>query len=154
MEISLIIPKAYEYPLRTGLEKEKTLFYTTFDMPDFKEGIAAHLEQRRPDFRHSTQVTRFSTSNYPRSPVLSYSSQSPFKSPTRVLSQEVAVFGGGHSPTAMASTTPGTAEALMKNDTKKVRKTESMGKLRKSESTRKRDSLLVRMVSFRAKEKT
>jgi enoyl-CoA hydratase len=31
---------------------EKSLYYSTFDLGDFQEGLAAFLEKRRAEFKH------------------------------------------------------------------------------------------------------
>lgn len=35
-----------------GMAKEKSLYYSTFDLVDCKEGLSAFLEKRKPIFRH------------------------------------------------------------------------------------------------------
>ena len=42
---------AYETPLSEGLEYERKLFYLLFATEDQKEGMAASLEKRDPDFK-------------------------------------------------------------------------------------------------------
>ncbi|HEX6606681.1 MAG TPA: enoyl-CoA hydratase-related protein [Chloroflexia bacterium] len=43
--------KAYELPLREGLEAERTAFYTLFSSEDQKEGMRAFIEKRKPTFQ-------------------------------------------------------------------------------------------------------
>ncbi|MGH2456843.1 MAG: enoyl-CoA hydratase-related protein, partial [Candidatus Limnocylindria bacterium] len=42
---------AYEMPLTDALAHERRLFYLLFASEDQKEGMAAFLEKRKPDFR-------------------------------------------------------------------------------------------------------
>ena len=43
--------KAYELPLREGLEAERTAMYTLFSSEDQKEGMRAFIEKRKPTFQ-------------------------------------------------------------------------------------------------------
>ena len=45
------INAAYEMPLTDGLAFERRLFYLLFATEDQKEGMAAFLEKRPPDFK-------------------------------------------------------------------------------------------------------
>ena len=38
--------------LEGGMAIEKTLYYSTFDLADCREGITAFLEKRAPEYRH------------------------------------------------------------------------------------------------------
>ncbi|KAK6207973.1 enoyl-CoA hydratase [Colletotrichum tabaci] len=38
--------------LDAGMTLEKSLYYSTFGLGDFKEGMTAFLQKRRPDFKH------------------------------------------------------------------------------------------------------
>lgn len=51
MKIKESIGRAFETPLSEGLKFERHLFHSTFDLEDQKEGIAAFLEKRVPEFR-------------------------------------------------------------------------------------------------------
>ncbi|KAK2040987.1 enoyl-CoA hydratase/isomerase [Colletotrichum somersetense] len=39
--------------LDAGMTTEKALYYSTFSLGDFQEGMTAFLEKRRPDFKHA-----------------------------------------------------------------------------------------------------
>ncbi|MGI8586813.1 MAG: enoyl-CoA hydratase-related protein [Chloroflexia bacterium] len=43
--------KAYELPLREGLEAERAAFYTLFSSEDQKEGMRAFVEKRKPEYK-------------------------------------------------------------------------------------------------------
>jgi enoyl-CoA hydratase len=43
--------KAFESPLRDGLEFERQCFYLLFSSQDQKEGMSAFLEKRKPGFK-------------------------------------------------------------------------------------------------------
>jgi enoyl-CoA hydratase len=45
------IERAYESSLSEGIRFERRLFYATFATPDQKEGMAAFVEKRAPDFK-------------------------------------------------------------------------------------------------------
>lgn len=51
MKIKESIEQAFETPLSEGIKFERQLFHSTFDLEDQKEGIAAFLEKRAPEFR-------------------------------------------------------------------------------------------------------
>ena len=46
------INRAYESPLAEGVLFERRLFHSLFATADQKEGMAAFLEKRAPDFKH------------------------------------------------------------------------------------------------------
>lgn len=46
------INRAYEMPLSEGVTFERRLFHSLFATDDQKEGMAAFVEKRKPDFRH------------------------------------------------------------------------------------------------------
>jgi enoyl-CoA hydratase len=46
------ITEALETPLAAGLKHERRSFHACFDLADQKEGMAAFLEKRKPDFSH------------------------------------------------------------------------------------------------------
>jgi enoyl-CoA hydratase len=46
------INRAYEVPLAEGMLFERRLFHSLFATADQKEGMAAFIEKRTPDFRH------------------------------------------------------------------------------------------------------
>ncbi|KAI3527086.1 enoyl-CoA hydratase/isomerase [Colletotrichum filicis] len=39
--------------LDAGMTMEKSLYYSTFSLGDFNEGMTAFLQKRRPDFKHT-----------------------------------------------------------------------------------------------------
>jgi enoyl-CoA hydratase len=51
MMIKESVTRAFEVPLAEGLKCERQLFQSTFDLEDQKEGFAAFLEKRKPEFR-------------------------------------------------------------------------------------------------------
>jgi enoyl-CoA hydratase len=51
MMIKESIGRAFETPLSEGLKFERRLFHSTFALDDQKEGMAAFLEKRKPEFR-------------------------------------------------------------------------------------------------------
>jgi enoyl-CoA hydratase len=46
------VNRAYEIPLTEGVLFERRLFHSLFATEDQKEGMAAFVEKRKPDFRH------------------------------------------------------------------------------------------------------
>ena len=46
------VNRAYETTLAEGLRFEKRLFHSMFGLDDQKEGMAAFVEKRKPDFRN------------------------------------------------------------------------------------------------------
>ncbi len=46
------INRAYETTLAEGVRFERRLFHATFALADQKEGMAAFVEKRKPDFKH------------------------------------------------------------------------------------------------------
>jgi enoyl-CoA hydratase len=46
------VNRAYEMPLSEGVRFERRLFHSMFAIADQKEGMAAFVEKRSPDFRH------------------------------------------------------------------------------------------------------
>ena len=52
MMIKESIKKAYEMPLQEGLMYERCLFHSTFALEDRKEGMAAFIEKRAPQFKN------------------------------------------------------------------------------------------------------
>ena len=49
----LTLCAAFENSLADGMEKEKDLYFSTFSLKDFNEGISAFLEKRPPKFHHA-----------------------------------------------------------------------------------------------------
>jgi len=47
-----VVDLALETPLTQGIKSERQLFKATFALDDQKEGMAAFVEKRRPDFKH------------------------------------------------------------------------------------------------------
>lgn len=47
-----VVNQAYETTLTEGVRYERRLFHSTFATEDQKEGMAAFVEKRKPDFRH------------------------------------------------------------------------------------------------------
>jgi enoyl-CoA hydratase len=43
---------ALETPLTQGIRSERQMFKATFALQDQKEGMAAFVEKRRPEFKH------------------------------------------------------------------------------------------------------
>ena len=43
--------KAFESPLSEGLDYERKMFYMLFGTEDQKEGMAAFVEKRKPEFK-------------------------------------------------------------------------------------------------------
>jgi enoyl-CoA hydratase len=52
MMIKESINRAYETPLSEGVRFERRLFQSQFALEDQKEGMAAFVEKRKPDFKH------------------------------------------------------------------------------------------------------
>ena len=52
MMIKESINRAFESPLSEGILFERRLFHSQFGLEDQKEGMAAFLEKRKPDFKH------------------------------------------------------------------------------------------------------
>jgi len=52
MMIKESINRAYETPLAEGVRFERRLFHSQFALEDQKEGMAAFVEKRKPDFKH------------------------------------------------------------------------------------------------------
>ena len=46
------INRAYETPLAEGIVYERRMFHSLFATEDQKEGMAAFVEKRKPDFQH------------------------------------------------------------------------------------------------------
>jgi enoyl-CoA hydratase len=46
------VNRAYETTLAEGLRFERRVFHSMFALADQKEGMAAFVEKRKPDFRH------------------------------------------------------------------------------------------------------
>jgi len=46
------INRAYEMPLNEGMLAERRNFHALFSTEDQKEGMAAFIEKREPDFKH------------------------------------------------------------------------------------------------------
>lgn len=49
----LTISVAENTTLDAGMVHEKSLYYSTFSLDDFQEGINSFLQKRKPTFRHS-----------------------------------------------------------------------------------------------------
>ena len=52
MMIKESINRAYETPLSEGILFERRVFHSQFALEDQKEGMAAFVEKRKPDFKH------------------------------------------------------------------------------------------------------
>lgn len=52
MMIKECVNRAYESPLNEGLLFERRMFHSSFALEDQKEGMAAFLEKRAPQFKH------------------------------------------------------------------------------------------------------
>lgn len=52
MMIKEAVNRAYETTLTEGVRFERRLFHSTFATEDQKEGMAAFIEKRKPDFKH------------------------------------------------------------------------------------------------------
>ena len=52
MMIKESINRAYESGLAEGILFERRMFHAAFGLEDQKEGMAAFLEKRRPDFKN------------------------------------------------------------------------------------------------------
>jgi enoyl-CoA hydratase/carnithine racemase len=48
-----LVEAAYETTLATGVALERRLFHSLFAFDDQKEGMAAFIEKRKPDFKGS-----------------------------------------------------------------------------------------------------
>jgi enoyl-CoA hydratase len=46
------VNRAYETSLAEGVRYERRLFHATFALEDQKEGMAAFVEKRKPNFKH------------------------------------------------------------------------------------------------------
>jgi len=46
-----LVQAAFEAPLAQGLKQERLAFHSMFGLHDQKEGMAAFLEKRKPNFR-------------------------------------------------------------------------------------------------------
>ena len=53
MMIKESVNRAFESPLQEGLLFERRTFHSNFGMSDQKEGMAAFLEKRKPDFKNA-----------------------------------------------------------------------------------------------------
>jgi enoyl-CoA hydratase len=52
MMIKESVNRAYETTLTEGVHFERRLFHAAFATEDQKEGMAAFVEKRKPDFKH------------------------------------------------------------------------------------------------------
>jgi len=52
MMVKESINAAYEMPLSEGVHFERRLFHAAFALVDQKEGMAAFVEKRKPDFKN------------------------------------------------------------------------------------------------------
>jgi enoyl-CoA hydratase/carnithine racemase len=46
-----LVEAAYETPLTQGVKLERRLFHSLFAFEDQKEGMAAFIEKRKPEFK-------------------------------------------------------------------------------------------------------
>jgi len=52
MMIKESINRAYETPLTEGVRTERRVFHSQFALEDQKEGMAAFVEKRKPNFKN------------------------------------------------------------------------------------------------------
>ena len=58
MMIKESVNAAYETTLNEGVHFERRLFHSTFATEDQKEGMAAFVEKRAPNFRHQYDLSQ------------------------------------------------------------------------------------------------